>query len=144
MFLCKLDLPRQNSNYKIDKTEAVIQLSYHHVLKIAKDLSQNVIKICCSLVSKTIKSLSIIWNFLLPGARVYLFTTTRAFPCCRRLLELAAQFPGIATWRPRSRCRHEAVDSPKRRSRRSFRPLRVVIWYLSNLKNFMSISFILI
>jgi len=40
-----------------------------------------------------------LWNFSLPGPRVYPFTTPEAFPWCRNLLKLATQFPGIATRR---------------------------------------------
>jgi len=38
-------------------------------------------------------------NFSLPGPRVYPFTNPVAFPCCQHLLEMATQFPGIATWK---------------------------------------------
>jgi len=40
-----------------------------------------------------------IWNFSLPGPKVYPFTIPEAFPWCRHLPELATQFPGIATRR---------------------------------------------
>jgi len=40
-----------------------------------------------------------IWNFLLTRPSAYPFTIPRAFPWCRHSLEMATQFPGIATWR---------------------------------------------
>jgi len=66
-----------------------------------------------------------IWNFSLSGPKVYLFTTLGAFMWSRHLLELASQFPGIATrklstWSPRGGCQKSIFDKKWRHRRLKF------------------------